>query len=246
MINPAYTLHALLERAYQISSDHSKYASTWMEVFQISDGDTKMSTDDRIALMESISSMLQLYVDTKILIEQNSKLNTLKNQKYLTAVGNAIYNINLEGNMLHFRNKINNETIMALSYIADSIGFIYDLNEHIIHSEDAETLLEDVDDLIITISKTELPNDSKLILIRNLNNIREALYKYKFLGADALKDALEQSLGSLFLNNQTLTEFSDEESFSRFYKVLERLNTLTSVGTSVKELALPFFSNIIK
>lgn len=241
MINPAFNLHILIEEAYRTSSEDSSYYSTWMKVFQIPDGE-----DDKVALMESISSMFQLFVDTKTLIEQNSKLNTEKNQKHLTTIGNAIYNVNLHGNMLNFHRTMNQESLTALSYIADSIGFIYDLNEATINSEEADLLIEEVNDLVTTISESNLPNDSKLILIQNLNNLREALYKYKFLGADALKNALEQSLGSLLLNKQTLSEISNEESFSRFYKVLERLNTLTSVGTSIKELALPFFANLIK
>lgn len=245
MLNPAFSLHVLLEKTYRTSNTYSDYDTTWMNIFEITTDDEN-KTNAKIALMESISSMLQLFVETKNLVEQNSKLNNEKNQKHLSTIGNAIYNINLQGSMAHFHETINEESLTALSYIADSIGFIYDLNEATIDSEGADTLIAEVDDLITSISESNLPKEAKFILIKNLNNILEALYKYKFLGADALKDALEQSLGSLILNKQTLSEVSNESSFSRFFNVLEHLNTLVSVGTSVKEIALPFLTNLIK
>lgn len=251
MINPALNLHTLLDEAYNNSVSSDEYQGTWMKVFNIVDKNyddtfSFLYEEEKIALMDSISSMLGLYNETKSLVEKNPKLNSEKNQKHLSTIGKALYAIDFEGTMAHFHRTIDQETLTALSYIADTIGLVFDINEGSINSDEVDKLIAEVDDLISAIDESNLPNDAKFILVQNLHNIRKSLFECKFLGIDALIPALEQSLGSLYFNHQHLEPISNEENFSRFFRVLERVNTLCSVGTAVKELALPFFGNLIK
>ncbi|KOP80652.1 hypothetical protein AMS59_04570 [Lysinibacillus sp. FJAT-14745] len=245
MFNPALSLYHLVEETYNYSYPGNAYISTWMRTFDLAE-DKNSPANDRIALMESINSMFKLFADTKNLIEQSSKLNTERNKKYLNIIGDAIFQVDLDGTMEHFHNTLNEESITVFSFIAESIGYNYEINEATINSEEVDKLIVEVDDLITAIDESNLPNDAKLILVQNLHNIRESLFKCKYSGVDALKPALEQSLGSLYLNHQQLEPISNEENFSRFFQVLERVNTICSVGTAVKELALPFFGNLIK
>lgn len=243
--NPALNLYHLVEKTYRESYPSNSYMTAWMVTFELTK-DLNFPANDKIALIESINSMLKLYLDTKKLIEQNSRLNTERNKKYLNFIGDAISKIDLDGSMSHFHDTLNEERLVAFSFLAESIGYHYELNEATINLEEVDKLIAEVDDLITAIDESNLPNDAKLILVQNLHNIRESLFKCKFSGVDALKPALEQSLGSLYLNHQQLEPISNEENFSRLFQVLERVNTLCSVGTAVKELALPFFGNLIK
>ncbi|MFT9817507.1 hypothetical protein [Lysinibacillus sp. NPDC056185] len=243
--NPALNLYHLVEKTYRQSYPNNSYKTSWSITFELTE-DLNSPANNKIALIESINSMLKLYVDTKKLIEQNSRLNTERNKKYLNIIGDAISKIDIDGDMSHFFDTLNEERLEAFSFLAESIGYHYELNEATINSEEVDKLIAEVDDLITAIDESNLPDDAKFILVQNLHNIRESLFICKYSGVDALKPALEQSLGSLYLNHQQLEPISNEENFSRFFQVLERVNTLCSVGIAVKELALPFFGNLIK
>lgn len=239
MENPAFKLHSIIEKAYIAAPSFGKkrYKTVWAEVFNVDE-------NDLISLMNNIIGMINLYNETLKLIEQHERLNTEKNLKFMKNIETAILTVDIEGNADNFSNNMDRETITALSYIAENLSFAYDLNEGKVDNEKVDEILDEVNDLIQSISDSLLPKDVQDILINNLILIKEALYRYRFLGEAELRKALEQTIGSIALNKSIIDENQDDNIYPRFGDVIGKTSSLITIGTAIKDYLLPLFDKL--
>lgn len=242
MENPAHKLHSLLDQAYNIcanSNSTPSFRSTWSQVFEIDPNDTS-------ALMASMNSTLNLFLVTKDYIQQNKRLNNERNINFLNTIEIALSTINFEGSMDKFQKNINNETLTALFYIGESMSLIYDLNETQINGEEISDLINEIDKLVESITSSTLPEDVKSLLFKNLDSIRSSLISYKISGADGMKTALEQTIGSLFINNELITPVAQDENVKGIFNIIDKMNTVLSTGVAVKDLVGPIIGLLLK
>lgn len=237
MENPALKLHSILRETYDNVSPYDSYSSTWAKVFNI-------EKNDPIALMQNISGLLNLFNETINLVEQNERLNTEKNKRFLLKIQDAIFDINFEGNMHKFTDSIDEETLTALFFIGELIYYQYDLNESKIDKEKVEEILNEVNDLIHSITESPLPKDVQDILINNLILIKDALYRFRFLGEEELRKALEQTIGSIVINKSIIDENQDDYIYPRFGSIIGQISSLITIGTAVKDYLLPLFDKL--
>lgn len=233
--NPALKLHSLIEKTYNESFKNDSYKLVWARTFNV-------DKDDTISLMNNIIGLINLYTETKKLVEQNERLNNVKNQNFLHNIGNAILTIDFEGYINNFRENLNQETLTALSYIGDSLNFVYDLNESKVDNKKLDEILDEVNNLVQSIAESLLPKDVQNILINNLIIIKDALYRYKFLGEYELRKALEQTIGSIAINKSIIDQNQDDSIYPRFGSVLGKVSSLITIGTAVKDYLLPLFN----
>ncbi|PGV57504.1 hypothetical protein COD94_25895 [Bacillus cereus] len=243
MENPAHKLYVLLDEAYNDCKDvtisNTSFKTTWSKVFGINPKDTS-------ALMASMNSMLNLFLTTKEYIIQNDRLNNDRNIKFLTKIERALSSMNFEGNMEHFKKNIDSETLTALSFMSDHMSFIYDLHESKIDSEEISDLIKGIDNLVENITCSPLPEDVKSLLFKNLDSIRSSLISYKISGVDGMKTALEQTIGSLFINNEVITPVAQDENVKGIFNIIDKMNTLLSTGVAAKDLIGPLFGLLLK
>ncbi|WP_367899798.1 hypothetical protein [Bacillus pseudomycoides] len=241
MENPAHKLHILLDEAYNDckNTSNTSFKKTWSKVFRIAPNDTS-------ALMTSMSSMLNLFLTTKEYVKKNDRLNNNKNLKFLTKIEIALSSMNFEGSMEHFKHHIDNETLTALSYIGESMYFIYDLHESQINGEEIRDLIHEIDNLIENITNSNLPENVKTLLFNNLNSIRTSLITYKISGVEGMQTALEQTIGSLFINNEAITPVAQDENVKGIFNIIDKMNTLLSTGVAAKDLIGPLFGLLLK
>lgn len=237
MENPALKLHSILTEAYNNVHGNDRYSSAWAKVFNIDE-------NDRIALMRNISGLLNLFNETLNLVEQNERLNTEKNKKFLLKIQNAIFTINFEGSMMKFKDSLDEETLTALFFIGEIIYYQYNLNESKIDNEKVDEILIEVNDLINSIAESPLPKDVQDILINNLILIKDALYRFRFLGEEELRKALEQTIGSIVINKSIIDENQDDNIYPRFGSVIGQISSLITIGTAVKDYLLPLFDKL--
>lgn len=237
MDNPALKLHSILSEAYNTVYSNDKYSSAWAKIFNVDE-------NDRIALMRNISGILNLYNETLNLVEQNERLNTENNKKFLLKIQNAIFTINFEGNMIKFMDSLDEETLTALFFIGEIIYYQYDLNDSKIDSEKVDEILFEINDLIHSIAESILPKDVQDILINNLILIKDALYRYRFLGEKELRKALEQTIGSIAINKSIIDENQDDNIYPRFGDVIGKTSSLITIGTAIKDYLLPLFEKL--
>ncbi len=242
MENPALKLHSLLEQAYSECVTYTtppSFRVIWSEVFQI-------DSDDTSELIASLSSMFNLFQTTKGYITNHEKLSTARNLYFLSEIEKAIFHINLDGNMNNYMEHLNSETLTALYYIGENMNFVYSLNESTINSEEINSLIKDVDTLLENIINSDLPEDVTALLIKNLNSIRESLISYKVSGIEGMKTALEQTIGSLFINNEIITPVAQDEHVKGMFNIIDKMNTVLSTGVAVKDLVGPIMGLFLK
>lgn len=241
MENPAFKLHNLLERAYNTSSSSgsSEFRSTWATVFEI-------DPNDNSALLNSINSLLNLFLTTQEYIKQNDRLNNERNLKFIDKIGSALSSLNIDGNMSTFMTNMNRETLTALSFMADHMNFVYDLHESIISAEEISNLVSEIDSLVENITQSNLPEDVKSLLFKNLHAIRSSLISYKISGIDGMKTALEQTIGSLFMNNEVITPIAQDDNVKGIFNIIDKVNSILSTGVAAKDLIGPIFSFLLK
>ncbi|MEM5623729.1 hypothetical protein AAHB56_30925 [Bacillus thuringiensis] len=190
--------------------------------------------------------MLNLFQTTKEYIKNNERLNTTKNLNFLRSIEKALYSINFDGNMSSFTQHLDKETLTALYYMGENMNFIYDLNETTIDSEEINSLVNEVNELIDNITTANLPEEVKTILFTNLNNIRTSLISYKVSGIEGMKTALEQTIGSLFMNNEVITPVAQDENVKGVFNIIDKMNTVLSTGVAVKDLVGPIMGLLLK
>ncbi|WP_375199775.1 hypothetical protein [Bacillus sp. RS11] len=237
MENPALKLHSILRETYDNTNAFDSYASSWARIF-------KIDRDDPLALMRNISGLLNLFNETLNLVEQNERLNTEKNKRFLLKIQDAIFDINFDGNMHKFTDSIDEETLTALYFIGELIYYQYDLNESKVDNEKVDEILNEVNDLIHSIAESPLPKDVQDILINNLILIKDALDRYKFWGEEVLRKALEQTIGSIAINKSIIDENQDDNIYPRFGDVLGKTSSLITIGTAIKDYLLPLFDKL--
>ncbi|PFM20870.1 hypothetical protein COJ41_17700 [Bacillus thuringiensis] len=243
MENPASKLYILLKEAYDDCKStraiDTSFSETWSKVF-------KIDMNDRSALLTSMNSMLNLFLTTQDYIKANEKLNNERNLNFLSKIELALSSMNFDGDMSTFKSNINSETLTALSFICDHMNFIYDLHENEINREEITNLIDDIDILITNITGSILEEDVKILLLKNLNAIRFSLASYKISGSEGMRIALEQTIGSLFLNNEVIIPIADDENIKNIFNIIDKINTLLSVGSTAKDLFAPLFNLLIK
>ncbi|MCR6850420.1 hypothetical protein [Bacillus sp. IBL03825] len=243
MENPAIKLHILLSDAYtdckDLASYNTSFKETWTKVFEI-------DPNDRTALLSSINSMFQLFLSTKEYIMQHNRLNNERNLKFLRNIENALSSMNFEGDMGHFKSFIDSETLTALSFIGEHMGFIYDLHESKIDAKEISDLINEINALVENITSSSLPEEVKALFFKNLDSIRHSLISYKISGIEGMKTALEQTIGSLFMNNEIITPVAQDDNVKGIFNIIDKMNTILSTGVAVKDLVGPIIGLLVK
>ncbi|PGE86636.1 hypothetical protein COF01_15400 [Bacillus pseudomycoides] len=242
MENPAYKLHNLLEKAYKECEAYDStpdFRSTWAKVFEI-------NPDDTSALLTSVNSLLSLFLTTQEYIKNNDKLNNDRNLKFLKRIERSLSSLNIDGTMSTFKSYMNSETLTALSFISEHMSFVYDFHESVINAEEISNLVSEIDKLVENITLSDLPEDIKSLLFKNLHTIRSSLISYKISGIDGMKTALEQTIGSLFMNNEVITPVAQDDNVKGIFNIIDKVNSILSTGVAAKDLIGPIFSLLLK
>ncbi|MGE7915565.1 hypothetical protein [Lysinibacillus xylanilyticus] len=238
MENPALKLHSILQEICNFQTN-VYIQDAFFAAFEIENGNF-------IELAVCLNNLQNLLNETKILTEQHEQLNIHTTQKFLQRTQTALEKIDFKDNLAHFKNYINDETLTALSYIAQSINFNYTFSNLSISTDNINELQVDIEELIISISESELPPEAKALLIKNLYSIKAALHQYILFGKQELIKTLEETIGSIFVNNETLSKVNGDQNVSRFFGIIDKLNAVLELGSSINDKVLPFVKEIMK
>ncbi|ATP40127.1 hypothetical protein CSE16_08720 [Solibacillus sp. R5-41] len=237
MENPALKLHTILESI--LSFEGNQYLKTAL----ISTFKTPINSTHE--LINHLYYTQKLVEETILLVEQYERLNNAKNQKALHSIQQAFSSLDFNDSVYQFNTYISEATLVALSYIADSIDDHFNFSNLNIDSNTVSELQNEIEELIKNISESNLPAEAKALLINNLSSIKVSLYQYTLFGEQELQKALEKTIGSIFVNNSTLTEISDDQNVSRFFGIIDKLNSVLELGNSVTDTVLPFVKQLM-
>jgi hypothetical protein len=112
-----------------------------------------------------------------------------------------------------------------------------------ISNDELADIRNKIDELVNSITDSTLPQEVKLLLLRNLEALRYTLVAYRVRGIEGLQEEIERSVGFVLLH-QTQINASGEKPENRhiwesFIKMIERFNKLLSFARNSKELTAP-------
>ncbi|MFB6589297.1 hypothetical protein ACFCVQ_27525 [Bacillus thuringiensis] len=242
MENPAFKLHSILDQVYKECNSYNSppnFEKTWGKILEV-------NSEDISNILTSLNSLFNLFNDTKQFIMNHEKLNIDENLVYLDKIQRAIFSLDFDGNMSGFMKNMDKETLMALFFIGKQVDLVYALNESNINREEISNLIQDVDILIENITNSALPKEVISLLIKNLDLIRSSLTSYKISGTDGMKNALEQTIGSLFVNNEIITPVAQDKNVKGVFNIIDKMNTVLSTRVAIKDLIATIMGLLLK
>lgn len=223
--NDAGRLYNILEelKTFRSNSPYEAFA----EIFDV-------EKDDYVAICEAFADILALAGNVKNMIY---KLHTKKDIFYYTinAATKAICLINFidkDNGLRAFKNALGESILAGMEFAA---LFMSDkFSEIKLEESILDGLQNDIDNLTEEISKSNIDDELKMVLLSNLQNINTAILKYDIFGATGLKSALEKAVGAYVL---AITEKSVEADSDRaflkkvYYKICGFSNIVSSPQT---------------
>lgn len=105
-----------------------------------------------------------------------------------------------------------------------------------IPKETLESLQSQVQELQESIAESNISLDLKVVLLRMLDEIRNAILTYRIVGADGLRDALTNSFGTLSFYWSPIKSEASESQVQKLGSLIRDLNAAVSLALNVPRL----------
>lgn len=193
-----------------------------------------------------LANVSDLVKEAKAAIQSLEDVDLALHMRPFHKVDLFVSQLNLDAKWEAWTRHIDDATLLGLQFGADKLA----RSSKALHNNGDEiaALRATVDQLFAEISDSSLPKELKMLLLRNLEGIRQAFVAYRVRGIDGVQAALEQSIGSMLLQPSAVESLKrDHKSISdAFFQVLQRLNTVVTLVKNVKELAAPTLDTLTR
>ena len=132
------------------------------------------------------------------------------------------------------------EHIGPLMYCAQLISEFYPEEE--INQDELQQFLKRVDALYESVLASHLEPNIKLLILDQLQNIRQAIHEYRIKGVYILSEALERATGAIALHKAEIQEAVEQEDGDKIKDFIDKLTVLDkiiSIAKNSKQLFLP-------
>lgn len=232
--NPAGRLYSILHSVIEKGGTDDKINDVLAEVFGI-------QPDNRLELFNIYVELLQLVRTSKSAVEN---LHGVDNDLYIRPferLERGFSILSLNNKWLQLREYLDDSTLTALMFCSDTLS--NRIGEKSISNKEIAKLQKEVEALLDTMVTIKLDDSLRTFLIDRLEHIRKAILYYRIKGADGLKEALENTIGSMYLFRTEKEEENHEKDDSAmnkvkktFIQIIEHLSKLVSFAKDTKEL----------
>lgn len=226
--NPAGRLYKLLSEAKKLS-DKITVAEAWSKVIGCE--------NDPALVTQAVVQMYSLSQEIRSLICMR---NDLVHNAYLHSfdkLEQAFFPLNLGANWEIAKQYLTDEALARLEFCAIELSKSY--SEELLSIEDLQDIINRTDSLFDSLYKSSLPDPIRLILLEEIERIRNALNMYKITGAKGLKQALQGTIGAVVANNEELKTVStgpNTDVIQRLGELLDKLDSFTSRAMKLKRI----------
>lgn len=207
---------------------NNKVRRVWAEIFGLEENDTS-------TILRMIADLIQLTYKTKSQIQSLEDIDHSLYLKPFIKIEKMLSQINLEAQWQSWQQQIDEPTIYGLQFCSDKLNREERITA-IKHTE-IDKIKKSLTNLSDSISNSELESSLKLLLLRNLESLRQSLIAYKIKGIDGIATEIELNLGSLVLNKEKIVNAAkDDESKGFFKKYLNFLGGVNKTISTAKNL----------
>lgn len=129
------------------------------------------------------------------------------------------------------------QTLIGLEFSAERLNWLAD--EVTIAADDLNSLLAATEDLQKEVLDAEIDADLKSLIVRKLEEIREAILNYRLCGAERLRGAVDSSVGGLVRRADSIQKASKVKEVAAFLDLLTKLDAVASKAWKYAALAGP-------
>jgi hypothetical protein len=231
--NPAGRLLDILSEA-RLKKETTRVRTVWSEVFEIDDNDTG-------ELLRMIAGVIDLIHDTKSSIDRVSNIDHDLYKRPFLKIERSLSRMNFDSQWKACKDDLDDSTLLGLRFCADQLerASAFTAASEI----DLKEIIEDLAGLSEKVYGSDITDELKLLLIKNLEDVRRAILAYRITGLDGIDYQVERSLGSIILHKgEILKSRSDQEAkgvWDSYFRVLDKLHKIVSVARDTKELVGP-------
>jgi|CXWL01.1.fsa_nt_gi hypothetical protein len=193
--NLAGRLYDILNAAQQ-QSPHETARKAWVAVFE------EIEPDDTGALLKMLADLIDLVHETKNSIQRLQDVDQTLYLRPFVRIESLLSRIDLDAKWEYWRNQIDDATLQGLQFSADKLSRTSSFTQ--IPHGDLADLRKDLDELINSVIDSSLSQDVKILLLRNLEELRHVLIAYRISGIEGLQAEIERSLGSVLLHKDQI------------------------------------------
>jgi hypothetical protein len=237
--NPAGRLVDILSAARR-SKDDERSRSVWGKVFNIDEKNTG-------ELLRALADLIHLVHETRSALE---KIPDIDHKLYLrpfTRIDTALSNINLDAGWTHWKSQFDEHLITQLQYASDKLGRISGTST--IKPEKLNEIRNQLDSLTQAILESDLPEELKGLLVRNVEDLRRAVLSYQIRGLEGIEQELARSIGSMLLNKKKLEAAAGQQSqkslFQKYFKVILMIDKLVAIAKNATQIGAPVLGLLV-
>lgn len=233
--NPAGRLYLILEAAQSSAKSEMPQREVWARVFEVDPADTT-------SLLAAYLNVINLARTAKEAVRQLHDIDQAIYQNPFERLehGFTVNSFNHQWN--NFAKYLDAATMTALSFCSDTLS--NRVGETIITEENLADLQEAVESLLEKVlTADDMAEELKLFLVERLEDIRRAILTYRIWGAAGLKEALERTVGAMYIYPDFVP---DDDHKGDFTNVVEKLSKLVTLALKAKELVVPQITALLE
>jgi hypothetical protein len=225
--NPAGRLHQILVKAKNYP-DQKKVGEVWAAALGVEQEDS--------VITRSIVELYGLSNDIQSLIRMNENLNHELYLKSFQSINQAFFPLNLRANWNSVKPYLNEEALTRLQFCAEELSRFY--TEDSLDEADLQEIVEATELLFDAVYSSDLPDALRLILLEEVERLRNAISMYRIRGAKGLKVALQGTIGSVVANQDELKESASENAnvIERLGNLIDKLDSFTARALKLKKM----------
>jgi len=186
---------ALILDAARKQPNNITISQAWANILEI-------PKTDSARLFEGIAELVKLSVSAKKEVENNELLQAPVYKKPFVKVEKVFSNLNLNTSWNSVSPLIDEGTVDMLKACS---GFIeHNSSSKSMTFTELEQLRIKLDEIVLLISESSLPDELKLFFIRNLDALRTSLTLFKIKGSEGINEEIQRIYGAIWLNNSKI------------------------------------------
>lgn len=208
-----------------------------------------LEEDDKASILSNYTELFKL---CSLGIKEIEQLNPKNANKYKKTLNNVLEGLTkiyfdanrnrLDNGMNKFKEHFDSQLMISLEYCADYLS--ENSSEEIIEDEKIYELIKEINDMVEDIMNSKLNNELKKLLICQLDNIRESLMKYKFYGANGIETSISETVGSLIINREKVTDDKGNDYVNKIFKIIGNINSIISFKKNSMNLLESIYKKI--
>lgn len=231
--NPAGRLFDVLSEAVEQPNNWNA-RKAWSSVFNISEANTGEILRELAEVINQIENAVR---DVNGLPNEETKELFLEPLSELEGVFSII---RLDETWQGFKKRIPNNTMDKLKYTAVKLSEFS--REIVLESEELDDLRTSVERVIEQTINSNIDDDLRKVLVRDLEYIRRSIISYRLRGTEGLVEVADLTLGTIARESQTSTA-EESKTLSEVWGVLTKLYTAACMAEKVA--SLPGVSEIL-